>query len=464
MSEQSYQNDTFPVSLRKIVDNTAEIANNGGGGGGGGGSPTGPAGGVLSGTYPNPSYATQPVNTVNGQSGPTVTLTAANVGAATTSQAFSWSELLNKYRALVPIRGFVNNYDQFLTGQQPCMVWSEGQTVFTQGTIQCTGTPVSNDRMYNLPNCFEGGSFGVTGLIDNTFNFQNSFIPIDAAVFPAQVFWLANLNSGTSFQFIFNSTNFRHQGYFSGALYHQLSSPTDDVLVYLPPSLPDNVAGVKVCMYFHGLGDDYASFASSLGTDSTQVHFRSTLVALLADGWVVISCSGGSANPATWGNPTSWTATQNALAWIKSICNVTNIVVLGQSMGGVTSLRAAAYYSGVTHWYGVAPATNLAWLYTGNTSFDSSMNTAYSVSDYAGFFTATASTDPMRFPQAQWNGLKMRSSASYDDTVVDRTNNTDALVTRVTGFAASITVRTYTGDHGSPNGYDATDVVTFMNS
>jgi hypothetical protein len=384
------------------------------------------------------------------------------------SGAFSWSDLIKLYPLLAPIRGFLNNYVPFTSSQPPCTVWLDGSTINIQGTIQkSSGSAASDDRLFNLPTGFEAAqnSFNPSAILDNTFGFQPGFVATDASVSPKTAFMVYTLSGVTTFNFLFCTANFRSAGIISGAFKATLSGPTDDVVVFLPGTLPNNNSGVKVCMYFHGLGDDaYSFFTSPDSATGTQNLFRTSLLALLADGWTVISCSGGNTNTDNWGNPTSWTASQNALNWIKGICNVTKIVALGQSMGGITSLRAAAYFSGITRWYGIYPCTNLGWLYQNQGSFVSSMNAAYSVSNFAGFQAATTATDPMLFSLSVFAGKSFRMTASPSDTLVNKTNNSDAFVARVTATATSAVVVAATGNHGDPSHFIPSDIVNFLDS
>jgi len=469
MSQTSFSNDTPAISLRKIVDNTST----GGGGGGGGGAPSGPAGGVLSGTYPNPSYATQPVNTVNGESGPAVTLTATDVGAANANGGFSWADLFITYRGFVQIRNFISPYKDFDPTGNFCRAWLEGGTIGLDGAIEqvSTGSTLTyDDPLYYLPNILEPGvglsGFGgapwfnnvnfhtEAGYINPSYDGSTPPLPLSKIKFPGT-------SPVTNYRFNVNSCNFRSPGIASGYMTKAFTGPTDNACVLVPGSIPNNVTGVKVCAFFHGSGgDDFQSILSSFS--GTQFAARATVLGLMADGWVVISSTGG---PITdqWGNPTSWTATQAALNWLKSLINVTTLVCVGQSMGGLTSLRAAAYFTGVSKWYGIAPCTNLDWLYQNQPAFVTSMNTAYGSSDYPTFVAASVGCDPMQFPVAQFDGLEMRAAASYSDVTVDRVNNTDALVTRLGAHPASFTVLTSTGTHGDPSNFNASDILAFIN-
>lgn len=469
MSQTSDSNDTPSISLRKIVDNTAT----GGGGGGGGGAPTGPAGGVLSGTYPNPGFSTQPVTSVNGESGPSVTLTAADVGATPANSGFSWSDLFTNYRGYVQIRNFISPYKDFDPTGNFCRAWLEGGNVGTDGAIEqvSTGNVLTyDDPLYYLPNTFEPGiglgGFGgapwfnnvnfhtEAGYINPTYDGSPS-LPLSKIKFPGT-------SPATTYRFNVNQCSFRSPGYASGYMTKAFTGPTDNASVLVPGVLPDNSSGVKVCMFFHGSGgDDYLSHISSFS--GTQFAARDTVLGLMADGWTVISSTGG---PITdhWGNPNSWSATQAALAWLKSIVNVGTLVVVGQSMGGLSSLRAAAFYDGVSKWYGIAPCTNLDWLYLNQPAFTASMNTAYGSSDHATFLTASAGCDPMTFAVTEFDGLEMRAAASYSDVTVDRVNNTDALVTRLGAHPASFTVLTSTGGHSDPSNFNSSDILTFLNS
>lgn len=64
------------------------------GGGGGGGAPTGPAGGGLTGTYPNPTVATVPASALGTSAGTWTPTDTSGAGLTLTSSA-SWSQIGN---------------------------------------------------------------------------------------------------------------------------------------------------------------------------------------------------------------------------------------------------------------------------------------------------------------------------------------------------------------------------------
>ncbi len=65
-------------------------------------------------------------------------------------------------------------------------------------------------------------------------------------------------------------------------------------------------------------------------------------------------------------------------------------------------------------------------------------------------------------PAAAYTGIPMRFYASYSDTVVNRTANTDAFVTHVSAVVPESTVITCTGDHGDPSHFQPSDVSAFL--
>lgn len=472
MSFTSASNDTPAVSLRKIVDNTS--TGGGGGGGGGGGAPTGPAGGVLAGTYPNPGYATQPVNTVNGKSGPSVTLVPSDIGAASSTGGFSWSDLFSIYPIVVPIRGFYGNYADFGGGNLTTSAYIQGNSVIIQGTVHLlSGDIAYDDLWFDLPNGFEGnnGNLASVALFTSSSGYHPSpgFLNLVINNSGASPQTAIVKYPGTVTTFIFSqfSTVFQKNSITSGGLKTNLGSGStaDNVAVIVPSTIPNNSSGVKVCFYFHGVGDDYISHISSVsGATGTATLMRGIVEALLADGWIIISSDGGAITN-NYGNPPSNTASINALTWIKSIVNVTNVVCLGQSGGGLSSLRQAAQYSGISHWYGIYPLVNLAWSYTGSgNAFQAGLNTAYGSSDQASFTAASVGCDPLQFPLGQFSGKKFRMTASPSDTLVTKADNSDALATRITGTAASVVVVSTTGNHGDPSNFIPSDVITFFNS
>lgn len=138
---------------------------------------------------------------------------------------------------------------------------------------------------------------------------------------------------------------------------------------------------------------------------------------------------------------------------------------LGASMGGVVTLNTILH-GAVTPkaMVGIYPVCNLQAMYAED-HFVPSIQAAYGFSGAGNLSAATISFDPVHseslmpltaFPILIW--------ASYGDTVVDRSQNTDVLTQLVNALGGNVTVRSTTGDHGDPSNFQPDAVVSFFNS
>jgi hypothetical protein len=186
---------------------------------------------------------------------------------------------------------------------------------------------------------------------------------------------------------------------------------------------------------------------------------RSTINALLDDGWAIISSTGGSL-ALHWGNPDSFVATNAAIKWLRSYFDVTKLTCLGQSMGGLASLRALTDIPGITNWYGIYPVTNQVWIRDAGGSLTAGQTAAYSA--FGGVTANLPTCDPQTRAAAAYAGKKMRAIASAADTLVSKANNTDLLFTKV--GAGIMTVDVHTGDHGDLSAFQPATVVAHLNS
>ncbi|MDB6021787.1 MAG: hypothetical protein JWQ04_1644 [Pedosphaera sp.] len=378
-------------------------------------------------------------------------------------------DLMRTYPLRVPINGWYQSgnsgnaiYSAYGSGQQTPMIYTDGLSTFTEGTIKLvSGTATTGDLIYEIPNGFEpplpqrSASVFFNGT--SAVAFAPVFDSVTDATRPSVVFYYAT--STPTVSFFENQGRASASGYLAGGLYNAFTVPISDrVTVLFPSPLPDFNAGAKVCFYFHGTGDDAWSHISD-AVDSTAFLFHSCLKAILQDGWTVISSDGGTAQTNHWGNPNSYVATTNALAWVKSIIPVSKIAVVGQSMGGLSSLRALTSIPGISNCYEIYPVCNLNYMFT-NSSFTASITTAYTNS--TGFSNCLATCDPMQITLANFAGKNVKMTSSYGDTVVDRTNNADKLLARLTGTAASVSITTTTGNHGDPGNFLPSAIVTWL--
>ncbi|APW37647.1 hypothetical protein RD110_10960 [Rhodoferax koreense] len=389
----------------------------------------------------------------------------SSVGGSGGSSA-TIADLLRTQPLFVPVRGFLNNWKSLSASNAAATDSQLPVASLNSGTVNLAGRlnksagtiAAKGENILNLPTGYEPAYLqGHAGgfLEATTFNVIACQIGFDAqGTLPIMT---ANVNTATTPFLLETNASFKAAPILSGAAYQRNAAVSDDVAVLFPAALP---ASAKVCMYFHGAGDDYLSHLTGItAATSTQLLFRATLKALLADGWIVITSSGGSITD-HWGNPASWLATQAALAWLKTKLTVAKLSVVGQSMGGLTSLRALAQYSGITNWYGIYPVCNLAYMQA-SSSFTSAINTAFGGAP--GFAANVADCDPMQFSTSQYGGKNMRMTASASDTIVSKANNSDLLVTKVTGTAASVVLTTHTGTHGDPSAFIPADVVAQCN-
>lgn len=372
----------------------------------------------------------------------------------------SLPELLASYPLHVPIRNFSNSWDNFGGSQGLATLFSDGVFITGSGTLKRTGTAaLGGEDVYQTPNGY-GAPFPCRSsvpFLDGGITHKQALLESNAASPPVTTVFL---DANSSCFLMEHAVKSRCGPVLLGGLHHTISS--DEVSVLLPRSTP-GAQTAKVCFYFHGAGDDFLSHITSpAGSNNTQTRMASTVAALLDDGWTILACNGG-AIAANWGNPASFTALQAALAWLKTIFTVTEVVCLGQSMGALSSLRAVCQVPGIERWYGIYPVCDLAEIYASGL-FVASMRTAYGAANDAAFTANSAGCDPLLFTLSQFNGKRFRMTASASDTIVPKADHADALAARITGNCYSVAVVTHTGDHGDATAFQPSDIIAFFNA
>lgn len=239
-----------------------------------------------------------------------------------------------------------------------------------------------------------------------------------------------------------------------------VSNGTETAALVLPKVI--NRDSLKVAIFTHGSGSDRFYVLTQNAENDHATDMRGLINGLLNDGYVILAINGGSIID-NWGNPSSFEAVQNCLNWIDTnIGKRTKTVMNAISMGGLTGLRAAAYIPSLSHVYCIDAVINLnAWVST--SSYASATFTAWAVANAAGLAAVSQLYDPMTLPQANWTGKKIKLMSSANDTAVSKTNNTDAFVTRATGFATISTI-THTGNHIGNDSVNSSDILAFYNS
>lgn len=206
--------------------------------------------------------------------------------------------------------------------------------------------------------------------------------------------------------------------------------------------LPRHPDGRRVLViYDHGAGGTSQAITA-------DPELRPVVAALLEAGWAV-AASDETGNG--WGAPAAVRSVFQLYSDVNRRWPISNVVILSQSMGGLTGLGilAARAVPNVRAWAGIYPVTNLDSLWRLG---------RYRAQIAAAYGTASAPTSPhasCAVPVLMW--------ASRSDTVVPRAENADMLASQL-GGSCPVTIVTTSGDHGDPSNFDPPGLVAFCRS
>lgn len=196
---------------------------------------------------------------------------------------------------------------------------------------------------------------------------------------------------------------------------------------------------VKLVIYFHGSGTAQLN-------PFTDANSKYVIDKLLSEGHIVAT---SQAHGNAWGNQASQDDYLALYNYIIAAYNISDVIFVGHSMGGITSLNMIAKNTipAVTKWYGIYPATNLYEAYY-TEGFASAIETAYSFSGGANYAAATADNDPNVYAGSVYTGKKYTMTASPGDLTIIKTTNADLINTKFTGSNIDSTIVTASGIHG----------------
>lgn len=207
--------------------------------------------------------------------------------------------------------------------------------------------------------------------------------------------------------------------------------------------------GRPLVIYHHGAG-------ANAEAPETDTLVAPTVVALLDAGYFVASSDAHGNN---WGDQQALDDYQHLYDAVSKKFSTGPVVFLSQSMGGLSGLLSiAAGTIPVKAWAGIYPVVSLSTEYS--MMFKNQIDGAYGIKG-GDFAKRTAGHDPAVLPASSFRNVPMEAWASYGDTMVPRSRNSDALVKHQ---VANLTLLTATGDHGDPSHFHPADVVAFFDA
>lgn len=231
------------------------------------------------------------------------------------------------------------------------------------------------------------------------------------------------------------------------AAWLQTSSPNGQAVRLFEPAQPDGT----LVMWQH---------PHTQNEQLTAGYYMWPLIsAATARGWTVAA---SNQHGDSWGNDNAVADLVDLRNLVHSRTPVTDVVLVGGSMGGVSSLIAASRNSipNIRGVYLVDGVCDLANMHA-NASYTTSIRTAYGVAgDGSDFATLTAANDPMRQSVSTFAGKRIRFQASSADTSVPKTAHADAMSTRLGSTPVENQVHTHGLGHLA--GIDCLDVVKFI--
>jgi fermentation-respiration switch protein FrsA (DUF1100 family) len=206
-----------------------------------------------------------------------------------------------------------------------------------------------------------------------------------------------------------------------------------DRVVILEPRVPSQ----GIVVYAHGNNQDERAVLT--GANVAPVAGR-----LLREGYYVVGAyAGGNA----WGNPGSLAEYERVISEVRSLSDVDDVFLWGESMGGLPSLELASRVGGVKAWAGVYPVCD-ARTVMGQGDLLAGIEQAYPD-------RRTGAVSPVAMPD-----VPLMFWASPDDTRVPKATNTDACAAKAKGRATVITTK---GNHGDPSNFDPDALAEFFN-
>jgi pimeloyl-ACP methyl ester carboxylesterase len=207
----------------------------------------------------------------------------------------------------------------------------------------------------------------------------------------------------------------------------------DKVGIIVPPH-PNGTLLIAV----HGHGGTVDEWLAG----ETQAGVRQ---ALLSAGYT-IAASDGAGN--AWGNTQSVKAYEDLYAWAEQLTGFSDVVLLGQSMGGLPALQLVGKIP-ATKFVGIYPVCDLA-----------SMTDKFPTFREAWPGGAPASLSPVKpdYPP----GFRALFFASPADTTVPKATNTDVCAAGARAAGADVSVLEVQGEHGDPSAFQPARVVEFL--
>lgn len=230
------------------------------------------------------------------------------------------------------------------------------------------------------------------------------------------------------------------------------SGVTSRVLIPNTVDAAGSGSNVVLVIVAHGRGDNASHINAA--------RFVATRDGCLDRKWVLIS---SDAHGNAWSNQTALDDYRRCYDWAASIWNVTDVLLHGWSMGGLTVVNLAGKETipkvrGTVSIDGALSLANEPSIYTAE------VRTAYGVaSDGSDYAAKTAGFDPCVVSASAWTGKPLFIEASTGDTLIIKANHSDVFVPRVTSLAP-VTYKVGSGAHVADANFMPSDVLAFYDA